>query len=1124
MLFADLSGFTSLGEQLDPEELTSVVHESLGELMQEVRSQEGGLVRQIGDAIMAVFGAPETHEDDPVRAVRAALAMQQRMSDINGRLSARLERPLELHVGINTGLVVMDRSIEGAGQALDSAFTVLGDAVNVASRLQDVAGPGQVVVGEATRAATDWAFQYRPLPPVLLRGKQEKVYAFECLGARAAPAESRGITRGIASPLRGREDELRSVEVHLAQLAERRGGLLCVVGEPGVGKSRLVAEAKRRGPEDGLLWLEGRSYPLSRTESYRPFAEILRTHAGIAPGEDDATGWEKVHSVVSRLLPQEAADVAPYLATLAGIEVQGPQRERLKYHDGEAMGRQIFRSSRRFFHRLAQERPLVLVFEDWHWADESSEALLEHLLALVETDSLLVWCVTRPDPGTAGERVRRFAEREHADRLTVLELAPLSSPDASLLIDDTLENVSPSARELLLRKTEGNPFFLEECIRSLIDTGLAVPGSPGRWRLTGDLESISIPDTVEGIIMARFQRLDDRAKELLRVASVLGRTFNRDVLTAVVGADHDLDAHFADLVSLELIREKEGGGGGEYTFKHALTHETVYENMLLSRRRELHRLVAEHLEGAHAAHLEDHYGALAYHFARAEEWGKAHEYLMKAGDYAGRMAADTESLAFYREAVRAYSRAFGDRWDPLQRASLERKMGEALFRIGKNSEARELMTHAVRVLGRPFPASPPRVRNAIMRQVLKRAAKPLLPSFWRRPPASLIQRAQELDRIYEVMAWIDYWVDPEKFALECFMRLRVAERTGNKLGIAGGSASLGLMCDHIPLPRLAMQYGRRAVQLAEETGDPAAIGLAYLALGFHFQHSLGRGSEAFDLYQKGVGACWQAGDLRGWGAISWMQSWILRRQGRYAEALERSQEMIRVGEESADLQLYGWGLQSLAKCRWQQGYPEEAIQPLERSANLARAIPDYQALTGALGALGQALLDMGRLQEAVPVLEEAGQSIEQRKLRGPLCTDQRMALAQAHLVMSERSEGAERRQQLRRAESACRAALASAKIDREGAPSAYRHLGTMEWLRGRPRAATRAWRRSISWASETQAPYELARTLIEMGERTGDEVSLLEGKRTLAEIEEGPGVTEGTLDTRNPASRVLPAG
>ena len=386
---------------------------------------------------------------------------------------------------------------------------------------------------------------------------------------------------------------------------------------------------------------------------------------------------------------------------------------------------------------------------------------------------------------------------------------------------------------MIVRKAEGNPFFLEEVIRTLIDMGaIERDASSGRWHATAEIETVSVPDNIQGVIMARVDRLDEQVKQVLRTAAVIGHSFLYRVLRAVAEAERQLDEHVAELQAVELVREKRRVPELEYIFKHALAQEATYESILLRSRRTLHRRVGEAIESLFSDRLDEFYGLLAYHYARAEAWEKAQEYLLKAGDQAGGVAADAEALAHYKDAMMAYERAFGESWDPAERAALERKMGEALFRRGDQTEALQYLRRALVHCDRPFPLSRWGTRRAILRELAAQIGHRILPGlFVKQASGQTAPGVQDQMRIYYVMAWIEVFSDLERFLMVILRFLNSSERAGHAQGVAISSSGLGTAADFVSLFGLAGGLHRRALRAAERLHDPGVLGLAYQNLG-----------------------------------------------------------------------------------------------------------------------------------------------------------------------------------------------------------------------------------------------------------------------------------------------------
>ena len=1055
IVFADLSGSTALAERLDAEELRSVLTSFFNALANVVQRYGGTIDKYAGDAVMAVFGAPLAHEDDPERAIRASLDMHGAIARLNETAERDRGVRLSLRVGVNTGAVVAGPL---AGE-VQSAYTIVGDAVNIAQRLQSAAAPGEILVGPITRRLADRAFTFTPLEPIRVKGKTAPLVVFKLVGLRASPEIA---TVRLRSPLVGRAAELAALVEGLDAVARGEGRIALVTGDAGLGKSRLVAEAKRARSEAPVYALEGRALSIAQGISYGPFIEIAKRDASIAEDEPETASWEKFERRIGTLFGHEADGVLPFLASLVGLPLHGAPAERIRYLDAHAMGQQIFATMRRYVARLAAERPVVLIFEDWHWADESSAALLEHLLPLVETERLGICVASRPDHGEgAVARLRERARRDHAARFIEVRLTPLAGEDSEQLARNLLSTsrIPSGVDAVVVEKAEGNPFFVEEVIRMLLDLGAIVfDKQRGEWRTTDALDRITIPDTVQGLLVAHIDRLDDDVKGVLKLASVIGRAFLYRLLSALAAEAEALDVALAELRHLDLIRERTRTPELEYVFKHALIHDAAYESILLQRRRELHALAGEAIERLFAARLEEFYGVLAYHFARAERWERAQDYLFKAGERAEKVAGDAEALAHYQQAVAAYARAFGDRWDPVQRAGIERRMGEALFRRGQHLEAREYLDRALALLGLPMPTTPRGVRLAIVRELLRQVGHRRLPGLLlghRRDPAP-----EEWARALEVSGWIDWFVQPERLALDASRLLNLAEANDYPVGIAYGSTGLGIMCDAFALTKIAGGYYRRAVAVAERIAHPLAIGLAYSGLGYHEEHALGDGAAADGHYRVSIEAYRSAGDIR-WTQPAAQMSGLFSFHGDFDKALALGHEIAKAGLESGGVEVKVRGWFSLGTAHARAGDLAAAEEHLRRAIELARLVPNYLTVTNGLGLLGECLVRAGRVDEAIVLLEEADAIIRARQIRSTAATEPRNALVHAYLAAAERGD---REHWLAKAGGAMRAALAHAKVDREALSSAYRWQGSYAWLRGDRPGARKLWDRSAAVA------------------------------------------------------------
>ncbi|MBN1836872.1 MAG: AAA family ATPase, partial [Spirochaetales bacterium] len=646
ILFADVVGSTTLAERMDPEQWTRLMNGAYEALLPPVRRHGGTVARLMGDGLLAFFGAPTAHEDDPLRALRAAQELVASARSYARKIKTDRDVEFAVRVGVNTGTVI----VGSVGGEPMREYTAMGDAVNVAARLQSLAEPNSVLVAERTHELIADHVEVRDRGWFTVKGKSRKVRAFRLLAVRAPRPTDRGMG-ALRSPLVGRQDEQATLRACLEEAQQGRGSIVAITGEAGIGKSRLLQEFREEAGRRQALWLEGGTASAERRISYWPFRRLLRQAAGIGPEDDEPTAWERLAEAVNDLFgpgsgpagtrsrpaglpdPQE---VLPYLGTLLALKMTDEQAERARYLDAEALRHQIFLAARRFFERIASRQVTVLAVEDLHWADESSLRLLEYLLGLVESTPLVFCLTSRVEAPETPARVLQGAARRYGQRFRELPLLPLTAAQSGVLLRNLLgaPGLPASLQQLITAKAGGNPRFMEEVLRSLVDSGgiLRTSGT-GEWRAARAIDSLAIPNTLQALVAARLDRLDEGVRRVLRIASVIGRSFDRRVLEAVAGNPglpgnggngESLHSLLRTLEQGELIEPRGAAAGGQYLFRHALVQEITYNGILLSQRRELHASVARVMERLFPERREELAGVLAYHYARAEAWDQAH--------------------------------------------------------------------------------------------------------------------------------------------------------------------------------------------------------------------------------------------------------------------------------------------------------------------------------------------------------------------------------------------------------------------------------------------------------------------------------------------------------------------
>ena len=647
MLFCDVTGSTAAAEKLDPEEWAEIINGAFAKLIEPVYRYEGTLARLMGDAILAFFGAPIAHEDDPQRAVLAGLDIIESIGPYRDEVKQKWGIEFEVRVGINTGLVVVGE----VGSDLRLEYTALGDAINTAARMEQAAQPGTVQISADTQTLVAPLFDFEDLGGIEVKGKRELVRVFKVLGRKTQPERERGIV-GLESPMIGRDDELQTLQQTVADVQQGRGQIVSLIGDAGLGKSRIISELYNTlsGQLDSsaLKWHEGRSRSYESANPYTPFASLFTSFFGLGVEDSDEERYGQIKQATIAKMREEGAAAAPFLATLMNVPVPEDDAELIRYLQPPQVQEKIFRSVRALLEKEAQIQPLVLVFEDLHWADPTSLELLETLFSLTDRGSLMLLGVFRPVRQDLAWRFHENASRDYAHRYTSVAIEPLGEEDSRSLVGHLLqvEDLPEQVRSLILSKAEGNPFFVEEVIRSLLDSELVVREGD-RWHATQEIEHIALPDTLTGVITARLDRLNEDSRIVAQTASVIGREFELGTLEEIYDGTASLDESLTDLQRRELIREKGRVPQPHYMYKHILTQEAAYSSLLLSRRRELHLRVAECLERL----SPDQHHDIARHFLQAGERARAVPYLVEAGEHAARAYSSAEAIGNFTQAL-----------------------------------------------------------------------------------------------------------------------------------------------------------------------------------------------------------------------------------------------------------------------------------------------------------------------------------------------------------------------------------------------------------------------------------------------------------------------------------------
>ncbi|MBN1485592.1 MAG: tetratricopeptide repeat protein [Chloroflexia bacterium] len=995
VLFADIAGFTQLSETMDPETIRDLINDCFSFLVPVIEKYGGTVDKFLGDGVMVLFGAPVAHENDPERALHAALDMKEALSAFN----AERQLDLALHFGVNTGMVVAG----SLGTHERQEYSVIGDAVNIASRLEEVSPRGQILVGPDTYRLTAPLFDFSELEPIPVKGKAEVMPVYRLERAKPAQGKMRGIA-GLSAPLVGRAAPLAALRAGLEGLRSGPGAIVTLVGEAGLGKSRLVAEVRKQTPGP-LTWVESRCLSYGSSIAYLPWIDALRGVAGVTPDAPAPTVRKALREMLQDLCPECLEQVYPYLARLiAALPAGESQRE--TGMDGETLRSATFRAVELLLNRLARRSPLVLVCEDLHWADPTSLALLEHLLPLTAEVPLLLLAVLRPEQDHGCWQLRQTAAQRYPELHRDLWLDPLSPSDSQALVGHLLrvEDLPPALRERILRHAEGNPFYVEELIRSLMDCGaIAMDEASGRWRATRSVEEITLPDTLHGVLMARIDRLRQETRHILQLAAVIGRTFLYRVLAEIAHEEQALDEHLQALVQEQMIREQARDPELEYIFKHQLTQEAAYDTLLKQDRRIFHRQVAEALERLFPERSDALIGLLAHHWDRAGEPDQARPYLRRAGDLAARQFANSEALQYYQRALELLTEdAPAQRFDLLLARNLvydvlgqREQQGQDLETMAALAEELDddrrrgttAWHHAnyLWALG-DFEAAVSEAQSAI--RLARATGDPGIQAWgyfvWGRvcmyqgrygEAAEPLLQGLELAREAEnrlLESWIlrnignvySYQWDQQMAQYYVEQALQIHRELGDRGGEAAALNTLGLICRNLGDLDGYRDYMEQALQIADETGIAFTQGMVQLNLGILYSDG-GDQVRARELYQGGLAAWRRAGNRAGEGYILRYTGWTYYDEEQLDQAKSYFEQALQIAQEIDHLQSTADALMALGRLALHEGNFSAAQHRLKEALAL------YRQLSLGMESGATALMCLGKLFQRLGAFDRA---------------------------------------------------------------------------------------------------------------------------------------------------------
>ncbi len=677
VIFADISGFTSISERLDPEELTLLMNKCFQKLGMMIYRYEGIIDKFIGDCIMAIFGAPVSHEDDPERAILSSLDMLNALEEINKEIGAGIKK-LDVHIGINTGEVIAGR----IGSDLQMEYTVMGDTVNVAQRLKDIAMPGTILVGPETYQRTKHAFDFIKMEPIQLKGKAELVIPYEVIGKKW------GLEYGLGSfhsNLVGREQEIEKLKSAVKGIKEK-SHIFFVNGEIGVGKSRLLYEFKKfigiSHPD--IVIFEGRGISYESLIPYKTFADCLRSNFISANLNDSKQIKELVAGRLKSILNGEFDESAPYIFKLLNMELTDEERQKVDYLDAHSLQLQIHLAVSTLFEKICSKNPVCLLIDDVQWLDSGSLQIMNFLLPILKKNKTLFCFSCRTGEQKSIENFLKSISEEYVDFFEEIKLNNLSFESSISFINNLLgAGIDENLKISIYERTRGNPFFTEEICRQIIETGTLKNGI--------DLEKVELPGSIETIVTARCDGLSKEARYLLKISSIIGRSFPKRLIDEIV-KEKEILKHYEELEVADIITSVMRENGMYYTFRHPIFQEVAYHSILKSERTIYHKVIAETIEQQFLTILDGCNSLLAQHYYECGEYDKASYYALKAGDESARIYANEEAMKQYQIAVSIAE-------DENKKAVALEKLADVLFlKYGGKSDALKFYEQAKRIV------------------------------------------------------------------------------------------------------------------------------------------------------------------------------------------------------------------------------------------------------------------------------------------------------------------------------------------------------------------------------------------------------------------------------------------
>ena len=1083
VMFCDMANFTLMVESLGPEKAYRIMDQVYEILIHKVHIYEGIVNEMTGDGVLALFGAPLAIEDAPQRALRSAIAIHSGISLFNE--ANDIYPPIKMRIGIHTGPVV----VGSLGNDLRVEFKAVGDTVNIASRVEGMAKPESTFITEETYRLVEGLFVFESKGARNIKGISNSIKLYELISAKKDIYRPRlGSERKIYSEMVGRNKELNKIELQVAKLIDGAGSVVSIIGEAGVGKSRLVAELVKRQVMSGVKILEGRAISIGRNLSFYPFIDLLKNWSRIKEDDDEAAAFSKLNIAIERVANEKALEIVPFIAKLVGMKLLGRYAERIKGIEGEALEKLIVKNLRDLMKSISLFEPLVIIIEDFQWADESSVELLESLVGVTGQFKILFIIVFRPNYKETGDRIIESVKNNSNIFFIELHLEPLGSRYSKTLINNMLK-VSHFPRVIIdqiIERSGGNPFFIEEVVRSFIDEGAVIINN-NSFEVTYKMDSVSIPETINEVLMARIDRLEDKTRHLVLIASVIGRNFFYKILTEVAEEIENIDSKISYLKQVQLIRERKRLQEIEYLFKHALAQQAAYDSILIQNRKRLHLKVANSIETIFKDRLNEFYGVLCYHFINGENAEKAEEFMIKAGGEALKSSASNEALHYYKNALELYTANKSNLADPIKIADLQENIARAFLNKGRFIEAIEFFDKAAENRGKRLPKLNALNIPILLLDIAAITLKLYLPTIRRQTDPN----ESDIDKMIKDLN-IMWAIGSADIGRALFYNIRVLRKILN-YNISASKHFIncvaGLSC-MFSVGGISFSISRKLIEHAK-MNFPSSDAKTYHYKPFEMIHNylIGNWEKNFD--NELINDALEFGDLMSASTYLYIQGATLIELGELELAEMSINKQHEIGEEYRFEHSVSDVYVLKSKLLYKSGHFHEAIKlvskGIEHSEKLKWDIRTIQLL----GISARVRVSLNDLDQAKEDLERAAtlvSKIGENAIISFFYIDYLMGLYQINLHKyaesiqngNKKQRKKHKRQFLKIANKVMNYTKKRVIGDRT---EAIRLKGNYFWISGDQKSAIKLWRIAMNEGNKLHAKLELSKTYLEVGIR-----------------------------------------